>query len=96
MEEGPNDTEAQEEALSEAESPGQVLDPLAEPAGTRGTQRTVIGGEYDEEDARTRPPEDGLDSEVPEDEQLHLSRPLNVEEELEDLSPDSIDSDEKL
>ena len=95
MEEGTNDTEAQEEALSEAESPGQVLDPLAEPAGTRGTQRTVIG-EYDEEDARTRPPEDGLDSEIPEDEQLHLFRPLNVEEELEDLSPDPTDSDEKL
>jgi hypothetical protein len=53
-------------------------------------------GEYDEEDARTRPPEDGLDSEIPEDEQLHLARPLNVEEELEDLAPETTDSEENL
>jgi hypothetical protein len=33
-----NTNEYQEEALSEAEAPGQVvLDPLAEPVGTRGT-----------------------------------------------------------
>ena len=53
--------EAREEALSESEAPGQVLDPLAEPVGSRGTQRTV-GSEYEEEDARTRPPEDGLNA----------------------------------
>jgi hypothetical protein len=95
MEEGTNDTAAQEEALSEAESPGQILHPLAEPAGTRGTQRTMVG-EYDEEDARVRPPEDGLDSEIPEDEKLHLSVPQNIEDELEDLPPGQNDSDEKF
>ena len=46
--------EAREEALTEAEAPGQVLDPLAEPVGTRGTRREV--SEYEEEDARERLP----------------------------------------
>jgi hypothetical protein len=77
------ENDAREEALSESEAPGQVLDPLAEPIGTRGTQRTV-GSEYDEEDARERPPEDGLDPEVPEDENLHVSGSQDFAAELED------------
>jgi hypothetical protein len=77
------ENEAREEALSESEAPGQVLDPLAEPAGTRGTQRTA-GSEYDEEDARERPPEDGLDPEIPEDENLRVSGLQNFEAELDD------------
>ena len=51
--------EAREEALTESEAPGQVLDPLAEPVGSRGTRRTVVS-EYDKEDARERPAEDGF------------------------------------
>jgi hypothetical protein len=74
--------EAREEALTEAEAPGQVLDPLAEPVGTRGTRHVV--SEYDEEDARTRPAEDGLNPEVPEDENLRISGIQNFEDELED------------
>jgi hypothetical protein len=78
--------EAREEALTEPEAPGQVLDPLAEPAGSRGTQRTV-GSEYAEEDARTRPPEDGLNAEVPEDENLRVSEIQDFDDELEDVPP---------
>jgi hypothetical protein len=77
------DNDAREEALSESEAPGQVLDPLAEPIGSRGTQRTV-GSEYDEEDARERPPEDGLDPEIPEDENLHVSTSQDFAAELDD------------
>jgi hypothetical protein len=77
------DNDAREEALSESEAPGQVLDPLAEPVGSRGTQRTV-GSEYDEEDARERPPEDGLDPEIPEDENLHVSASQDFAAELDD------------
>jgi hypothetical protein len=80
-----NSDEAREEALTESEAPGQVLDPLAEPAGTRGTQRYVVS-EYDEEDARVRPAEDGLNPEVPEDENLHVSDIQNFEDELEDIT----------
>jgi hypothetical protein len=80
------ENDAREEALSEAEAPGQVLDPLAEPIGTRGTRRAV-GSEYDEEDARERPPEDGLDPEIPEDENLHLLAQQNFAAELEDGLP---------
>jgi hypothetical protein len=83
--------DAREEALSESEPPGQVLDPLAEPIGTRGTRRTA-GSEYDEEDARERPPEDGLDPEIPEDENLHVSAPQNFVAELDDALPDPGDS----
>jgi hypothetical protein len=77
------DNDAREEALSESEAPGQVLDPLAEPIGSRGTQRSV-GSEYDEEDARERPPEDGLDPEIPEDENLHVSASQDFAAELDD------------
>jgi hypothetical protein len=77
------ENDAREEALSEAEAPGQVLDPLAEPIGTRGTRRAV-GSEYDEEDARERPPEDGLDPEIPEDENLHVSASQDFAAELDD------------
>lgn len=77
------DNDAREEALSESEDPGQVLDPLADPIGSRGTQRTV-GSEYDEEDARERPPEDGLDPEIPEDENLHVSSSQDIAAELDD------------
>jgi hypothetical protein len=77
------DNDAREEALSESEAPGQVLDPLADPIGSRGTQRTV-GSEYDEEDARERPPEDGLDPEIPEDENLHVSSSQDFAAELDD------------
>jgi hypothetical protein len=80
------DNDAREEALSESEAPGQVLDPLAEPIGSRGTQRTA-GSEYDEEDARERPPEDGLDPEIPEDENLRVSAPLDFVAELGDEQP---------
>ena len=66
-----NTNEVQEEALSEAEAPGQVLDPLAEPVGTRGTRRTAVT-EFDEEDARERPVENGLNSTIPEDENLRV------------------------
>lgn len=79
------DNDARAEALSESEAPGQVLDPLAEPIGTRGTRRTVES-EYDEEDARERPPEDGVDPEIPEDENLHVSAPQNFAAELDDGS----------
>jgi hypothetical protein len=75
-----------EEALSESEAPGQVLDPLADPIGSRGLQRTT-GSEYDEEDARVRPPEDGLDPEIPEDENLHVSAPQDFAAELDDALP---------
>ena len=77
------DNDAREEALSESEPPGQVLDPLADPIGSRGTQRAV-GSEYDEEDARERPPEDGLDPEIPEDENLHVSSSQDFAAELDD------------
>ena len=77
------DNDAREEALSESEAPGQVIDPLAEPIGSRGTQRTAAS-EYDEEDARERPPEDGLDPEIPEDENLHVSAPQDFAAELDD------------
>jgi hypothetical protein len=77
------DNDAREEALSESEDPGQVLDPLADPIGSRGTQRTV-GSEYEEEDARERPPEDGLDPEIPEDENLHVSSSQDIAAELDD------------
>jgi hypothetical protein len=80
------ENDAREEALSESEPPGQVLDPLAEPIGSRGTRRTV-GSEYEEEDARERPPEDGLEPEIPEDENLHVSAPQNFADELEDGLP---------
>lgn len=80
------DNDAREEALSESEPPGQVLDPLAEPIGSRGTRRT-FGSEYDEEDARERPPEDGVDPEVPEDENLHVLAPQNFAAELDDGPP---------
>jgi hypothetical protein len=80
------ENDAREEALSESEAPGQVLDPLAEPVGTQGTRRTT-GSEYDEEDARERPPEDGLDPEIPEDENLHVSTPENFAAELDDALP---------
>jgi hypothetical protein len=79
--------EAREEALNESELPGQVLDPLAEPAGSRGAQYQVTS-EYDEEDARERPPEDGLSPEIPEDENLHVSTIQDFEEELDDGMPD--------
>jgi hypothetical protein len=39
-EEKVNINEGQEEALTEPEAPGQVLDPLVGPVGTRGTRRT--------------------------------------------------------
>jgi hypothetical protein len=78
-----NTNEAQEEALSQTEAPGEVLDPLADPAGSRGTQ-SAEGSEYDEEDARERPPEDGLNPELPEDEILQISRPEDLVEELEE------------
>jgi hypothetical protein len=92
-EENISSDEAREEALTEAEAPGEVLDPLAEPVGTRGTQRRV-GSEYDEEDARERPAEDGLDPEIPEDENLRVSGIRNYEDELEDVSPGRGNSDE--
>jgi hypothetical protein len=91
-EENIDPNEAREEALSESEAPGQVLDPLAEPVGSRGTQRTV-GSEYDEEDARTRPPEDGLDPRIPEDENLRVSGIQDFEDELEDAPPLRDDSE---
>ena len=78
--------EAREEALTESEAPGQVLDPLAEPVGSRGTRRTVVS-EYDEEDARERPAEDGSDALIPEDENLRVSGIQNFEDELEDAPP---------
>jgi hypothetical protein len=82
-EENSNLNEAREEALTEPEAPGQVLDPLAEPSGTRGTRRTMMTG-FDEEDARERPPEDGLNPEIPEDENLQISQPRNWEDTLDD------------
>ena len=78
-----NINEDQEEALTEPEAPGQVLDPLVGPVGTRGIRRTVMS-EFDEEDARERPPEDGLNPEIPEDENLQISEPQNWEDELDD------------
>jgi hypothetical protein len=78
--------EARAEALTESELPGQVLDPLAGPAGSRGTQYQVTS-EYDEEDARERPPEDGLSPDIPEDENLHVSTIQDFEEELDDPMP---------
>lgn len=92
-EENINSDEAREEALTEAEGPGQVLDPLAEPVGTRGTRREVIS-EYDEEDARERPAEDGLNPEIPEDENLRIAAIQNFEDELEDVTPGRHNSDE--
>jgi hypothetical protein len=74
-------SEGLEEALTEAEPPGQVLDPLAEPVGSRGVRRTTTS-EYLEEDARERPPEDGLDPELPEDEKLRVSEPQGFEDEF--------------
>src|SRR5271170_1286676 len=85
------DNDAREEALSESEAPGQVLDPLAEPIGTRGTQRTE-GSEYEEEDARERPPEDGIDPEIPEDENLRVSAPEDFAAELDDTRQPTDDS----
>jgi hypothetical protein len=92
---GPNSeaSETREEALSEAEAPGQVLDPLAEPVGTRGTRREVVS-EYDEEDARERPAEDGLNPEIPEDENLRVSAIQDFKDELEDITPGRGDSDQ--
>jgi hypothetical protein len=87
------DNDAREEVLSESEAPGQVLDPLAEPIGTRGTQRTA-GSEYEEEDARERPPEDGLDADIPEDENLHVSALQDFAAELDDALPASGNSGE--
>jgi hypothetical protein len=90
------DNDAREEALSESEAPGQVLDPLAEPFGTRGTQRTE-GSEYEEEDARERPPEDGIDPEIPEDENLRVSAPEDFAAELDErrqLTDDSAGPDD--
>jgi hypothetical protein len=87
------DNDAREEALSESEAPGQVLDPLADPIGTRGTQRTD-GSEYEEEDARERPPEDGLEPEIPEDENLRVSAPEDFAAELDDARQLSGDSAE--
>jgi hypothetical protein len=81
-EENRNISEALEEALTEAEPPGQVLDPLAEPVGSRGVRRATTS-EYDEEDARERPAEDGLNPEIPEDEKLRVSAPQDFEDELE-------------
>jgi hypothetical protein len=92
-EENINFDEAREEALTEAEAPGQVLDPLAEPVGSRGTRREVVS-EYDEEDARERPPEDGLNPEIPEDENLRVSAIQDFEDELEDVTPARGNSDE--
>ena len=86
-------SEALEEALTEAEAPGQVLDPLAEPVGSRGVRRTILS-EYDEEDARERPAEDGLNPEIPEDENLRVSAPQDLEDELDDPPPIRRDSDE--
>ena len=85
-EEDINLDQAREEALTEPEAPGQVLDPLAEPVGTRGTRREVIS-EYDEEDARERPDEDGLNPDVPEDESLRVLAIQDFEDELEDITP---------
>jgi hypothetical protein len=81
--------ETEEETLTAAEAPGQVLDPLAEPVGSRGTQRMVVT-EFDEEDARERPPEDGLNPEIPEDENLRASPSLNWNNELEDTTWDQL------
>ncbi|MBV8376253.1 MAG: hypothetical protein JO279_04545 [Verrucomicrobia bacterium] len=92
-EENRNISEGLEEALTEPEAPGQVLDPLAEPAGSRGV-RHAITSEYDEEDARERPAEDGLDPEVPEDENLRVLSPQDFEDELGDLPPIRRGSDE--
>jgi hypothetical protein len=78
--------EAREEALTESEAPGQVLDPLAEPVGSRGT-RGAVASEYDEEDARERPPEDGLDARIPEDENLQVSGIQDFDDELEGAPP---------
>jgi hypothetical protein len=87
------DNDTREEALSESEGPGQVLDPLADPIGTRGTQR-ADGSEYEEEDARERPPEDGLEPEIPEDENLRVSAPEDFAAELDDARQLSGDSAE--
>jgi hypothetical protein len=92
-EEDINLDEAREEALTEPEAPGQVLDPLAEPVGTRGTRREVMS-EYDEEDARERPPEDGLNPDVPEDESLRVLVIQDFKDELEDVTPSRGNSDE--
>ena len=92
-EENINLDEAREEALTEPEAPGQVLDPLAEPVGTRGTRREVVS-EYDEEDTRERPAEDGLNPDVPEDESLRVSAIQDFEDELEDVTPGRGNSDE--
>ena len=85
--------EPREEALTEPEAPGQVLDPLAEPVGTRGTRREVMS-EYDEEDARERPAEYGLNPDVPEDENLRVLAIQDFEDELEDVTPGRGNSDE--
>jgi len=79
-------SEALEEALTEAEAPGQVLDPLAEPVGTRGVRGTTTS-EYEEEDARERPLEDGLNPEIPEDENLRVLAAEDYEDELKDTPP---------
>jgi len=85
--------EAREEALTESEAPGQVLDPLAEPVGTRGTRREVMS-EYDEEDPRERPAEEPLNLDVPEDENLRVLAIQDFEDELEDVTPSRGNSDE--
>ena len=92
-EENSNLDEAREEALTEPEAPGQVLDPLAEPAGSRGTRREVTS-EYDEEDARERPPEDGLNPDLPEDENPRPFAIHNLADELEDIPLGRDNSDE--
>ena len=92
-EEDINLDEAREEALTEPEALGQVLDPLAEPVGTRGTRREVMS-EYDEEDARERSAEDGLNPDVPEDESLQVFDIQDFEDELEDATPGRGNSDE--
>ena len=50
--------------------------------------------EYDEEDARKRPAEDGLEARILEDENLRVSSIQNFEDELEDFTPDRGNSDE--
>jgi hypothetical protein len=43
--------------------------------------------EYDEEDARKRPAEDGLEARILEDENLRVSIRQNFDDELEDAPP---------
>jgi hypothetical protein len=50
-------------------------------------KKGTIVSEYDEEDARERPAEDGLDALIPEDENLRVSGIQNFDDELEDAPP---------